>query len=131
MGSDVEDVGDPLGLMFGPSGLPLGAVPTSPLGETPGPRGTPFGADRGEGPWVDSRPCNSSHKAQCVDSSSNPRYGHGSGVVDSCVGEPLGLIPGPRGCPLGAVPVSPFGDTPGPSGTPFGAVAGSSAQMFP
>jgi len=131
VGSDGVEVGDPVGLMFGPCGLPLGTVPTSLLGDILGPSGTPFGADRGGGPWVDSGPCNSSQKAQCVDSSSNPRYGHGSGLVESCVGEPLGLLLGPRGCPLGTVPVSSFGDTLEPGGTPFGAVAGSSIQMFP
>ena len=111
--------------MLGPSGLPLGAVPT------PGPSGTSFGAGRGGGPWVDSRPCNKSQKAQCVDSSSNPRYGHGSGVLVSSVGEPLLLMPCPLAFGLGAVPLSPFGDTSGPRVTSFGAVARSLAQMFP
>ena len=38
------------------------------------------------------------------------------------VGEPLGLTPGPRGTPFGAVPGSPFGET------PFGASAADDAS---
>ena len=48
-------------------------------------------------------------------------YIHGVLNVGAWDGEPLGLTPGPRGVPLGAVPVSPLGDTPGPRATPFGA----------
>lgn len=54
-------------------------------------------------------------------------YIHGVLNVGAWDGEPLGLTPGPRGVPLGAVPVSPLGDTPGPRDTPFGADVGSLA----
>ena len=73
-----SDVGDPFGLIPGPSGVPFGAVPVSPLGDTPGPRGTPFGA-------VDDVSCNwnevsSCQSVQCRSPSIMPVKGQGLGV---------------------------------------------------
>ena len=121
---EASDVGEPFGLIPGPSCAPLGATPVSPFGETPGPKGMPFGAvGVADGsPSVFLRICRVFHNSQWVSSSSRPMYGQGGGVVEPS-GEPLGLIPGPRGTPLGEVPVSPFGETPGPNGTPLGAKA--------
>jgi hypothetical protein len=151
-----DDVGDPLGLIPGPSGVPFGAVPVSPLGETPGPRGIPFGAIPGGGDVGDP---------------SGLTLGP-SGVPFGAVPiSPLGETPGPRGTPFGAtagcvsngdgpwvsckffscsqskqcvasssMPMygqgsvvvvvevgEPLGFTPGPSGVPLGALA----HVFP